>query len=296
MSAGKVKLMRKRIFIYGILILAAAGVFWGRPYIENFYLLSKAKIQDLAAGGASLEEAAQKSISAPPPLRAEKESPRAFLTQKGVIGLTNVERHDNGQKPLGENTELDAAAFKKAQDILARQYFDHVNPDGHGPDWFVSSAGYEYVTIGENLALGNFADDRELVDAWMASPGHRENILRPQFREIGVAVVKGIYEGRPTWVAVQEFGAPLSVCPAADESLKKEISANMDEIETLGARLKEERARLKDMGPRSDAYGQAVDDFNALVEKYNSLVSDTKGLVEKYNNQVNRYNACVKSF
>lgn len=287
---------RKRIFIYGLLILLAAGVFGAQPYLENLYLLSRAKVQDLASGGALLEEAARKNISAPPPLRAEKESPRAFLTQKGVIDLTNAERQSDGQKPLEEDAELDAAAEKKAQDILAKQYFDHVNPDGHGPDYFVGSAGYEYITIGENLALGNFADDRALVDAWMASPGHRENILRSQFQEIGVAVVKGIFDGRSTWVAVQEFGTQLAACPAADAGLKKKISANTDEIEGLGAELKDERAKLKDMSPRDPGYNSAVDSFNALVEKYNSLVSDTKKMIQKYNDQVNRYNSCVENF
>ena len=171
-----------------------------------------------------------------------------------------------------------------------------MNPDGQGPDYFVSSAGYSYITIGENLALGNFAGDQALVDAWMASPGHRENILRPQFQEIGVAVLKGTYEGQSTWVAVQEFGTPLSVCPAADASLKSAIDSDTKQIDKLAGEIKDKQTEIKNMSPRDSSYGQAIDDYNALVNQYNLLVSKTKSLIQDYNSEVQRYNDCVKSF
>jgi uncharacterized protein YkwD len=215
---------RKRIIGVIILILLVAGFFYWRPYLETFYALSKQKILDLGNNPlASLADTARKEISAPPPLRSGEDSPGAVLTRSGVIAFTNEERRNNGGTALKEDVRLDAAAEKKAQDILDKQYFEHVSAEGHGPDYFVSSAGYDYIIIGENLALGNFLSDQDLVGAWMNSPGHRENILRPQFREIGVAVVRGAYEGKSAWVAVQEFGTPKGICPAADEGLKRTV-------------------------------------------------------------------------
>jgi uncharacterized protein YkwD len=288
---------RKRIFIYGCLILLAAGVFYYRPYLENLYLISKNKIENF--GPASLNSVANsipKNISAPPPLKEEKDSVNAHLTQKGVIDLTNEQRKDNKQKALKENTQLDAAAEKKAKDILAKQYFEHISPEGQGPDYFVSSAGYDYITIGENLALGNFADDLDLVTAWMNSPGHRENILRSSFQEIGVAVIKGVYEGKSSWVAVQEFGTPSSVCEEADAALKSKIDGNTKEIDQMTSDLKSKKSAMDGANPRSASYGQAVDSYNALVSRYNALAGKTKDLIRDYNSEVQRYNDCIKSY
>ncbi|HLM83851.1 MAG TPA: CAP domain-containing protein [Candidatus Bathyarchaeia archaeon] len=289
--------MRKRIIFYGFLIFLAAGIFYYRPYFENLYLLSKERIEELGLNPlSSVHQTAQKIVSAPPPLTSAEDSAGAHLTQKGVIGLTNDERKNNGRKPLRENSELHAAAEKKAQDILAKQYFAHETPDGKGPEYFVSSAGYSYIMIGENLALGNFADDRALVAGWMASPGHRENILRPQFQEIGVAVARGDYEGKTTWVAVQEFGAPSSICPAADAGLKTSIDAKTKEIDDLAKELKDRKGEMNNMSARSLADGEAIEEYNILVSQYKALAAKTKTLIQKYNAEVETFNNCVKNF
>ena len=70
--------------------------------------------------------------------------------------------------------------------------------------------------------MGNFKNDQDLVSAWLNSPGHRANILNTRFTEIGTAVLKGFYEGREVWMAVQEFGLPLSSCPNPDSKVKIE--------------------------------------------------------------------------
>src|SRR6185369_15716694 len=119
----------------------------------------------------------------------------------------------SGLPALKENALLDKAAKKKLDDMFAQQYFEHINPQGKGPSDLAKSVGYDYIAIGENLALGNFKNDAELVQAWMDSPGHRANILNKQYTEIGVAVGQGTYEGKKTWLAVQEFGRPTSSCP-----------------------------------------------------------------------------------
>lgn len=290
-------MIRKRIIAYIILFLLVGGFFYYHLYLKSPFFLKEKIINPETPPLSVLSETKEKEISTPPPLKAEKEAIiKSFLTRKGVIEITNSERLKNGKKALKENKKLNAAAEKKAQDILEKQYFDHISPEGKGPDYFVSLVGYEYLAIGENLALGNFTDDRDLVSAWMASPGHRENILNSKFQEIGVAVIRGNYEGKSMWVAVQEFGVPLTICPMADTSLKEIIDSNKRKINKLADELKSKLTDIKNTSPRDPTYSQMVEEYTLLVEDYDDLVSKTKNLIEKYNAQVNRYNDCVKSF
>ena len=137
---------------------------------------------------------------------------------------------------LLENTKLDQSAELKAQDMLKNQYFAHTSPSGMAVGNLAEKVGYEFIAIGENLALGNFENDEALVQAWMDSPGHRANILNSRYQEIGVAVLKGVFEGRTTWLAVQHFGLPLSVCPSPQEGVKLTIDANQNKIDEIFAR------------------------------------------------------------
>jgi len=236
----------------------------------------------------------EKQISTPSPLFAPKESPQASLTRAGVIRLTNVQREKYGVSLLKENTKLNASAETKAQDMLKNQYFSHYSLSGIGVGNLVESAGYEYIAIGENLALGNFENDEVLVQAWMDSPGHRENILNAQYQEIGVAVVKGIFNGQSTWLAVQHFGLPLSACPQPDKILSTEIEKNQNQIEALRKTLETLQIEIQGMRPkRSSVYNQKIEEYNNLVSEYNGLIQKTKILVEKYNAQAALFNECV---
>ncbi|MFN7088262.1 MAG: CAP domain-containing protein [Candidatus Paceibacteria bacterium] len=262
-----------------------------RAEISNFFFRLPQIRQDTTK---FVIEETKKEIFVPPPLRALIEAPEAFLTNAGIIEWTNVQRIENGLSALSWNPELDTAASLKVQNMLDRQYFSHVSPDGLGPDYWVQKAGYEYIVIGENLALGNFKDDKELVGAWMQSEGHRTNILNPKFREIGVAVKKGIFEGKQTWLAVQIFGKPLSSCPQPDASLKTRIETANEQLLSLKSSLETLRAEIENMRPRRGPdYKQKVEDYNALVLKYNALVEETKILIAVYNDQVQVFNACV---
>src|ERR1035437_2204880 len=156
------------------------------------------------------------------------------LSKNNVILLTNKNRKENGDLPaLKESSKLDGSAEKKLQDMFTNQYFEHVSPTGVSISDLGKQAGYEYILIGENLALGNFKDDAALLDAWMASVGHRANILNKHYTEIGVAVGKGKFEGRDTWMAVQHFGEPMSICPTVDQVLLGIITLNQNQINTM---------------------------------------------------------------
>ncbi|MFJ9870009.1 sigma-70 family RNA polymerase sigma factor [Streptomyces sp. NPDC101165] len=121
-----------------------------------------------------------------------------------VVALVNKERSAAGCGPLTENAQLDKAAQAHSDDMAARNFFDHTNPDGADPGQRITAAGYRWSTYGENIAKGQ-QTPQSVMDSWMNSPGHRANILNCSFKEIGVGVHKG--SGGPWWT--QDFGAKL---------------------------------------------------------------------------------------
>lgn len=149
-------------------------------------------------------------------LRVTETPPVASVSAAGVFSLTNDERTDRGVVALQRNALLDQAAQMKAQDMAAKGYYAHVSPEGLTPMHWVEKSGYRYLVIGENLVV-NRKDDGEVVDAFMGSPGHRANILRKDFTEIGVGVASGSYKGKDATFAVQIFAAPYPrpAAPAA---------------------------------------------------------------------------------
>jgi uncharacterized protein YkwD len=126
----------------------------------------------------------------------------AQLTPEAVIHFTNQARSEKGLPPLVVSERLNRAAAAKAKDMMAQQYY------GHG-SWerFIRVEGYNYCLAGENLAL-NHTEAPELVEAWMGSPEHRDNLLKARYREIGVAVIRGRYKTiEDATFVVQMFGA-----------------------------------------------------------------------------------------
>lgn len=219
------------------------------------------------------------------------------LTSKGVINFTNTNRAENGNLvPLKENLKLNSSAMKKVQDMFAKQYFEHVSPSGVGVSDLGKQAGYEYLIIGENLALGNFKDDQALVQAWMDSPGHRANILNSKYTEIGVAVARGMYEGRQTWIGVQHFGVPRSVCPDLDESLHVSIDAGQAKIKSTEQDLRVRKERI-DSGAVYEGYttDEQIDQYNDIVNKFNNLIEEIKQKIIQYNKQVTNLNTCIEN-
>jgi uncharacterized protein YkwD len=289
--------MRKFKILFLVFALGLIGglifLFWDE--FLSFYLKLPLKSPGIEKGISDfLTKEIEKQVSTPPPLRAEKEAPESYLTRAGIIQWTNAQRAKYGLQPLKENPRLNVSAELKVQDMFEKQYFAHLSPSGEGVKDLVEIAGYEYIAIGENLALGNFQNDEALVQGWMDSPGHRANILNPSYEEIGVAVQKGEFEGRTTWLAVQHFGRPLSACPQPDTVIKAQIDSNQNEIEKLQANLLKLEAEIKNTKPKRDpAYTQKIEEYNALVSQYNTLIDQTKSLITNYNNQVNLFNQCV---
>jgi hypothetical protein len=108
---------------------------------------------------------------------------------------------------LKESPTLNNAAKQQALAMVLHNYFAHISPEGVTPWFWFKSNGYSYRYAGENLAI-DFLGSSDVVNAWMNSLGHRQNILNDKYQEIGVAVVQGMIDGQNTTVVVQMFGAP----------------------------------------------------------------------------------------
>jgi hypothetical protein len=135
----------------------------------------------------------------------------ASITPDRIMELTNQERARAGLNELTENDKLTQAAANKAQAILANQIFDHTINNRKFSTW-IKETGYEYSIVGENLAI-DFVTSEGVLKAWLASPSHRENIFNNEYREIGIAVIEGKFEGQKTIVIAQIFGTPLAQKP-----------------------------------------------------------------------------------
>lgn len=129
----------------------------------------------------------------------------AEITRTALIAFANEERMLWGSPSLQESSKLNEAAYLKAQDMIGKDYFAHYCPQGTSPWYWFQRVGYNYRFAGENLAIG-FLDSQQVHRAWMASPSHQKNILNPNFKETGIAVVRGKFEGKEVVLAVQLFG------------------------------------------------------------------------------------------
>ncbi|MDO8667535.1 MAG: CAP domain-containing protein [bacterium] len=141
-----------------------------------------------------------------------------ILVEQGrqVISLTNTIRKNLNLALLHESQRLDQAAYDKAADMLINQYFSHTGPDSKTlADWLKQSK-YNFTVAGENLAIG-FAGPEEVVNGWTRSQTHYQNMVDPDFKEIGVGMVSGLYAAVDTTLVAQYFGAPVSQPSPADE-------------------------------------------------------------------------------
>ncbi len=138
------------------------------------------------------------------------------VSVQNIVDETNVQRAGNGEGALGTNAPLNQAAQAKANDMAARDYWSHNTPDGQTPWTFMTAAGYQYKTAGENLAYG-FTTAAAMLDGWMNSPGHRANILNTTYTEMGVGIVNipNYQNSGPQTLVVAMYGSPLTAPPVA---------------------------------------------------------------------------------
>lgn len=193
----------------------------------------------------------------------------ADITKTALVQMANADRQNFGLPALKENPVLERAAYLKAQDMLKNGYFSHMSPAGVTPWYWFSLSGYNYRYAGENLAIG-FLDSSEVNEAWLDSPSHKANILNNKYKEIGIAVATGNFQGAETTIVVQLFGAkqpvlgaktsPGTAAPASPaQTAKKDVQANLPSYEKV-------------LGAAADKSGAKFDFFSFMTNDFFLLV------------------------
>jgi len=216
------------------------------------------------------------------------------LISSQIIELINKERIAVGVDILSEDKFLSASAMAKAENMISADYFAHEGPGGKMPwDW-ISQREYPYIYVGENLGM-NFSSADSVHRALMDSPSHKKNILNGRYNDIGIAVVRGVINGKETNVLVQMFGAkqePVYI-PNPNIVLEDIASPEVSEIsaekenEVLGIEKAIEPVESEETRTDSskdlilDNEKKDVDDSlktpqNNIVEEQHSLASSEK--------------------
>jgi uncharacterized protein YkwD len=110
-----------------------------------------------------------------------------------MLQLINEERHKHGLKPLQADPEMLQVARAHSQDMFAKGYFAHDDPEGKDPFDRMKAANIRFQTAGENLALAQTVEIAHVN--LMNSPGHRANILNPSFGRVGIGILDGGFYG-----------------------------------------------------------------------------------------------------
>ncbi len=163
--------------------------------LNSFFKSGSSAAKPATSKPSATKPAAQKPAATP----AVSGDYAAF--QKRVVELVNAERAKNGLKPLKMNAQVNKTATLKSQDMAKLGYFDHNSPTYGSPFDMMKKYGISYRTAGENIAMGQTTPE-QVMKGWMNSPGHRANILKSSFTEIGVGVAKNS-SGRLYWT--QQF-------------------------------------------------------------------------------------------
>ena len=127
------------------------------------------------------------------------------ITINSLFEQTNQERIRVGEASLKLNDKLNQAAYLKATDMFAKQYWAHDAPDGTTPWKWFGDVEYNYNEAGENLAK-DFTSTEAVMTAWMNSPEHKANIIKNDYQDVGFAIVSGELDGRPTSLVVAMYG------------------------------------------------------------------------------------------
>lgn len=126
-------------------------------------------------------------------IRLKPSAEHSSTFEQQVADLVNKERTSRGLKPLQHRADIKNVAMKKAQDLINSNYFSHNSPNYGSPFDMLKTYGISYQAAAENIAKGQTTPE-QVMNSWMNSQGHRNNILNSSFDSIGV----GFYHG--AWV------------------------------------------------------------------------------------------------
>jgi len=214
------------------------------------------------------------TLSSPPVSNLGVLGYAANIDPAKVVEITNTRRVNSGLNPLTINTSLEKAALNKGLHMIEHDYWAHVAPDGTEPWDFFEGVGYDYRYAGENLAR-DFSNPSAAVDAWMASPTHRDNMLSSKFSEIGIAVVEGDLDGADTTIIVQLFGVKsldtIPTIPVASANIDEKPSELVEP--TLALESATNTQDLSASAPSGNFKNQAVSPFSFVKVTSMGLVA-----------------------
>lgn len=172
---------------------------------------------------------------------------QASLSVEQIVQLHNQQRINNGLKPLTFNPILAESAKQKGEAMIETDCWSHYCPPGTSPWKFFKDVDYLYSYAGENLAEG-FIDNVVVMQAWMNSQTHRENVLKSQFTEIGIAIVYGRFQGiRDNAVVVVHFGTPANFQDLVADASKDKASVDGEDF---GISIPEDGSIVNDSRPK----------------------------------------------
>lgn len=124
-----------------------------------------------------------------------------------IVSESNQARAQLNRRQLASSAQLMSAAQMKAEDMAKGHYFAHTAPDGTVAWDYFKKVGYKYEIAGENLAITNESSE-SVIQGWLNSPTHRENLLSPDYTDMGIGMAAfGDYQGhRGTYVIVALYG------------------------------------------------------------------------------------------
>jgi uncharacterized protein YkwD len=166
-----------------------------------------------AASAADFAPAAVAS-SACPGVNLQPTAKNVRHVRTALVCLLNLERKRHGLHALRADGTLARAAERHSRNMVRANFFAHVNPTGGTPLNRVRAAGYlrhaPAFTVGENIGWGEAQLSTPLAmhRAWMKSPGHRANLLRESFHDVGIGIALGVPgSGRRGATYTQDFGS-----------------------------------------------------------------------------------------
>lgn len=273
-KVGSVFTFMKQLYKLVIFLVLVGGVFYAIDYfdihIQEFdpTLLERVEERKEKAGAIRNEEP-----------RGERETFEG--TVQDVVALANEARRAQGVNELSINASLMESAMLKAEDMKEKDYFDHITPEGLDISYFVNAAGYNFSTIGENLAEGYFSA-QSVHEAWMNSEGHRENMLSSDYEEIGVAVLEIEKEGNKSFLSVQHFGTKLKrieqtteIVTICDKKIKRNCEKAKENREEVKDTIEKQEEIIKDA--KKDGYSSKdLQDLYDNLEKLEDIKDDLK--------------------
>lgn len=217
-------------------------------------------------------------------------------TDLDILGVINEERAKFDLEPLTLALDLERSARQKVTDMITYTYFSHER-DGKLFDDFIKDEHYDYIIIGENLARGEFKSAERLVRAWLSSPTHRKNILDPRFKETGIALLPGTFDGNNVYYITEHFGTPRNIClQVTSPHMTQELSILQQVFHDREEEVASLKRTLTDLG---DTELERTKLLNLYQKKMTDLASIKNTLFEKIEgeeNLIQAYNNCVQKY